>query len=85
MKVRVHNNWPPGHLRTPGYLREKTGEIERKIGLFSNPEQNAYRHAPEQRELLRVRFKMSEVWGANAENPNDEIEAEIYSHWLEAV
>ena len=85
MNVRVHNNWSPGHVRAPGYLREKTGEIERKIGLFSNPEQNAYRHAPEQRELLRVRFKISEVWGANAENSNDEIEAEIYSHWLEAV
>ena len=85
MKVRVHNNWPPGHVRTPGYLRGKTGEIERTIGLFNNPEQNAYRHEPERQELLRVRFKMSEVWGANAENPNDLIEAEIYSHWLEVV
>ena len=85
MKVRVHNNWPPGHVRIPGYLRGKTGEIKRKIGLFSNLEQKSYRHAPEQKELLRVRFKMSEVWGADAENPNDEIEAEIYSHWLEAV
>ena len=83
MKVRVHSHWPPGHIRTPAYLRGKQGEIEREIGLFNNPEQNAYRLASEQRALVRVRFTMAEVWGDGAETPDDVIEAEIYAHWLE--
>ena len=83
MKVRVHNNWPPGHIRTPAYLRGKVGEVERDIGLFNNPEQNAYRLPPHEQNLVRVRFTMSEVWGEAAEAPDDAIEAEIYAHWLE--
>ena len=83
MKVRVLRQWPPGHVRTPGYLRGKVGTIERSIGIFNNPEQNAYRLTPTKNRLLRVRFQMSEVWGIKAENPDDVVEAEIYEHWLE--
>jgi hypothetical protein len=43
MKVRVKSHWPPGHIRTPAYLRGKIGHIERRIGLFNNPEDSAYR------------------------------------------
>ena len=85
MKVRVHDHWPPGHVRTPAYLRGKVGEIERNIGPFNNPELNAYRRPAVQHDLVRVRFKMSELWGDAAENPDDELEAEIYSHWLEVL
>ena len=83
MKVRVLRQWPPGHVRTPGYLRGKVGTIERSVGTFHNPEQNAYRLTPTKHRLLRIRFEMSEVWGLKAENPDDVIEAEIYEHWLE--
>jgi nitrile hydratase len=83
VKVRVLEQWPPGHVRTPGYLRGKVGVIERTIGNFNNPEQNAYHLKPNQPLLRRVRFKMSEVWGNKAEKPDDVIEAEIYEHWLE--
>lgn len=85
MKVRVLDRWPPGHIRTPAYLRGKIGEVERDIGPFGNPEQNAYRRPVAKKNLLRVRFTMAEVWGPKAENPNDVIEAEIYAHWLEPV
>ena len=85
MKVRVLSQWPPGHVRTPGYLRGKIGTIERSVGTFNNPEQNAYRLTPTKNRLLRVRFRMSEVWGPRAENPDDVVEAEIYEHWLEPL
>ncbi len=80
--VRVKDRWPPGHARTPAYLRGKCGIVERSCGMFNNPEQNAYRLKPDGRELLRVRFTMAEVWGDAAENPDDILEAEIYEHWL---
>ncbi len=82
-RVRVRNDMPPGHIRTPAYLRGKSGVIERTLGPFANPEQLAYRHNGEALALHRVRFTMAEVWGAAAETPTDTIEAEIYAHWLE--
>ena len=85
MKVRVKSHWPPGHIRTPGYLRGKIGQIERRIGLFNNPEEAAYRQTVAQRELVRVRFRMDEILGARAERGEDVIEAEIYAHWLEPI
>lgn len=83
--VRVRAMMPPGHVRTPSYLRGKTGFIEREIGPFANPEKLAYGLEAEKQVLYRVRFTMKEVWGARAENPGDTIDAEIYAHWLEEV
>ena len=84
-KVRVLDAMPPGHVRTPTYLRGKIGTIERQLGPFPNPEDLAYRHNGDPLPLYRVHFTMADVWGANAENPNDTLEAEIYAHWLEKV
>jgi len=84
-QVRVKTMMPPGHVRTPAYLRGKCGVIERELGDFSNPERAAYRLKSEMQPLVRVRFSMAEVWGEAAENPDDTLDAEIYAHWLEKV
>jgi len=84
-KVRVSHAMPPGHVRTPAYLRGKTGLIERALGAFPNPEDLAYRQKANSIALHRVRFCMSEIWGDTAENPTDTLEAEIYAHWLECI
>jgi len=82
-KVRVKPLMPPGHVRTPHYLRGKTGTIERSLGAFPNPEDLAYGHKAKALPLHRVRFTMAEVWGEAVENPSDTLDAEIYEHWLE--
>jgi len=84
-RVRVRTMAPPGHVRTPFYLRGKHGVIERALGPFPNPEQTAYGLPGEARDLYRVRFTMAEVWGEAAENPDDLLEAEIFAHWLEPL
>lgn len=84
-KVRIKSIYPPGHVRAPYYLRGKTGEIEREIGPFGNPEQLAYGLKAEKKTLYRVRFTMAELWGGAAEAPTDTVDAEIYAHWLEEV
>ena len=84
-EVRVKRYAPPGHVRTPYYLRGKCGVVERVLGPFPNPEQLAYGHTPTPTSLFRVRFSMSEVWGDEIENLGDSIEAEIYAHWLEKL
>lgn len=83
MKMRVKAMFPPGHVRTPFYLRGKTGVVERTLGSFPNPEALAYGQEAEDQTLYRLRFTMAEIWGAAAENPEDTLDAEIYAHWLE--
>lgn len=84
-RVRVKSLCPPGHVRTPWYLRGKTGVIERALGEFGNPERQAYGHIGERKALYRVRFTMAEIWGPQAEHPDDTLDAEIYEHWLERL
>ncbi len=76
---------PPGHVRTPWYLRGREGVIERALGAFPNPEALAYRQPAQPVDLYRVRFTMAEIWGDAAERPEDTIDAEIYAHWLEPL
>jgi len=84
-QVRVKTMMPPGHVRTPSYLRGKTGWIERRLGAFGNPEELAYGRGGDKRDLLRVRFTMGEIWGDTAERADDTLDAEIFAHWLEPV
>ncbi|MGR3314704.1 SH3-like domain-containing protein [Roseovarius indicus] len=84
-RVRVKSMMPPGHVRAPAYLRGKTGEIERELGSFANPEQLAYGLEAQKHPLYRVRFTMAEIWGDRAEHPTDTVDAEIYGHWLERL
>jgi nitrile hydratase beta subunit-like protein len=81
--VMVLRRFPPGHRRTPSYIRGKTGEIERICGAFPNPEELAYGFDGEPKKVLyRVRFRQKDVWPDYGGAANDIIEMEIYEHWL---
>ena len=82
-RVRIRDLSPPGHIRTPHYLRGKSGVIERALGQFENPEQRAYALPAPRKQLYRVRFSMAELWGDAAETSSDTLDAEIYEHWIE--
>src|SRR5437879_5183760 len=75
---------PLGHVRTPYYIRGKTGVIERILDVFPNPEEKAYGRSglPGQR-LYRVRFPQKEVWPDYDGPPEDTVDVELYHHWLE--
>jgi len=72
-----------GHVRTPHYVRNHTGVIERYCGAFPNPEQRARgdKNAP-RTELYRVQFRQCDLWPAYAGEPEDTLEIEVYEHWL---
>ena len=83
-RVLVRRAFPPGHIRTPWYIRGKSGVIERICGEFGNPEELAYgRDGTPKQPLYRVRFRQNEVWDDYAESPSDTIDVEIFEHWLE--
>jgi len=80
--VRIKSGSAPGHIRTPVYLRNKIGFIERICGHFGAPERLAYRHRDTSIPLYRVRVMMSDIW-EETENPADTLDVEIFEHWLE--
>jgi nitrile hydratase len=85
-RVRVRRASPPGHVRTPWYIRGRTGEVERLCGAFANPEELAYnRDGLPRQPLYRVRFRQREVWPDYGGPDRDTIDIEIYQHWLEEV
>ena len=81
-RVRVRFEDRPGHIRTPWYIRGKTGWIERVYGDFLNPESLAFgRDGLPERTLYLVAFNQSDVWG-KAVDYKDKVLVDIYEHWL---
>ena len=82
--VRVRAAFPPGHVRTPHYLRGRRGVVESIAGRFANPEELAYgRDGLPRRALYRVRFRQGELWPDYAGSPADTAVVDLYEHWLE--
>jgi hypothetical protein len=82
-RVRVRKVDSIGHIRTPHYIRGKSGVVERFAGYFRNPEELAYGRSGEpKRALYRVRFEQAHVWPGYEGAPGDTIDIDIYEHWL---
>lgn len=82
--VTVRRTYPPGHIRTPYYIRGKSGVVERICGSFANPEELAFgRNGLPTLPLYRVRFAQRQVWPDYSGGAGDTVEIEIYEHWLE--
>ena len=83
-QVSVRHGNPPGHVRTPYYIRGKSGVVERICGEFRNPEELAYCRSGEPKQVLyRIRFSQNQVWPGYAGPDGDTIDIELYEHWLE--
>ena len=82
--VRVRFAAPPGHIRTPWYIRGRAGVVERLCGSFGNPEELAYNRPGTPRQpLYRVRFRQAQIWPDYRGAGTDTVDIEIYQHWLE--
>jgi nitrile hydratase len=81
--VRVRTAHPPGHVRTPFYIRGRNGVVEGVAGDFADPEELAYgRDGLPTRTLYRVRFRQTELWPDYAGSPGDTLVADLFDHWL---
>lgn len=83
-RVRVDDRYPPGHIRTPYYIRGKSGVVADMVGAFANPEDLARGGdgLPE-RPLYRVRFRQTVAWTDYGGDKGDTVDIEIFEHWLE--
>jgi nitrile hydratase len=82
-RVTILDLGKPGHVRTPLYVRGKTGVIDHYCGAFENPEERAYGrlgrgHVP----LYRVRLRQCDLWPGYDGDAADTLVLEIYHHWL---
>jgi nitrile hydratase len=83
-RVRVRSLHPPGHIRTPHYLRGRDGVVESLAGHHANPEELAYGRDGLPREALyRVRFEQRALWPDYGGAAGDSVVADLYEHWLE--
>ncbi len=84
VRVKVRAAFPPGHVRTPYFLRGKQGEIDSLAGEFPNPEELAYgRPGLPRLALYRVVFRQPDLWPTYSGPPGDTLVADIFEHWLE--
>ncbi len=82
--VRVRRAYPPGHVRTPYYLRGHAGTVERVLDTFPNPEERAQgRDGTPYQRLYRVRFALTDLWPEYPSPSGDTLDVEVYEHWLE--
>ena len=84
-RVKVKFEDRPGHLRTPWYIRGKSGRIERVYGDFLNPELLAFgKDGLPKKTLYQVAFDYGDVFG-KLQGAKDKVLVDIYDHWLETL
>jgi hypothetical protein len=85
-RVRVREDFPPGHIRTPVYVRGKEGVVKRKFGKFPNPEVLALgRDGLPAKTLYEVRFRQKDLWPDYRGSDTDTLDIDIYEHWLAKI
>ena len=84
--VRIRDDNPDHHHRTPWFVKGKTGRIADICGTFRNPETRAYGGTglPKQ-PVYRVEFNQSDLWENHTNKPLDKILIDIYQNWLEPI
>ena len=85
-RVRIRAEDKPGHVRTPSYVKGKTGWVEAMLGEFRNPEALAYGDLQASKlPLYKVGFRQADVWEGYAGPARDALYLDIYEHWLEPI
>jgi nitrile hydratase subunit beta len=84
--VRVAERVHEGHHRTPGYIKGRTGTVERTQGRFLDPETRAYGgDGKPARPLYLVGFELGDLWPGYHGGGHDRLLVDVFEHWLERV
>jgi nitrile hydratase subunit beta len=66
-RVRVRDDFVPGHVRMPGYIRGKTGVVVGESPAYPFPDAHAHSIAAEDEPTYDVRFRAEDLWPGSAE------------------
>ena len=84
--VQVRAAFPPGHVRTPFFVRGKSGRVTEILGPYGNPEELAYGRSGEPAPpLYRVIFETASLWDDYQGAAKDTTLVDIYENWLDPV
>lgn len=84
-RVRIADRTPPVHHRVPSYVKGMTGVVERVCGLHGEPEKFIRGDGEPRRRIYRVRIPQDRLWRDYRGAEGDDLEIEIFEHWLEAA
>jgi len=82
-QVRIADRTPPVHHRVPAYAKGQVGVIERVCKLHGEPEKFIRGDGKPAQRLYRVRIPQSGLWQGYDGTAGDDLDIEIFEHWLE--
>lgn len=82
-RVRIADRTPNVHHRVPAYAKGRMGTIERVCGVHGQPEHFIRGDGGPLTRLYRVRIPQTDLWPAYSGAAHDQLEIEIFEHWLE--
>jgi nitrile hydratase beta subunit len=66
-RVRVRNDFVPGHVRMPGYIRGKVGIVVAESPVYPFPDAHAHSIEAEDEPTYDVRFRSEDLWPGNSD------------------
>ena len=66
-RVRVRDDYVPGHVRMPGYIRGKTGVVVSESPAYPFPDAHAHVLAAQDEPTYDVRFRSEDLWPQSAD------------------
>ena len=66
-RVRVKEDYVPGHIRMPGYIRGKVGVVVRETPAYPYPDAHAHGVEAQDEPTYDVRFRAEDLWPGGAE------------------
>ncbi|MCI0808270.1 MAG: nitrile hydratase subunit beta [Chloroflexi bacterium] len=83
-RVRVRDETPRHHHRTPQYVKARRGRVVEFIGAYLNSETRAHGGDGLPRvPMYRVEFDMTELWSEYTASATDKVWIDLYEHWIE--
>lgn len=83
-QVIARNLNPPGHTRSPRYVRGHRGTIFRDWGAFALPDSNAHGLGANRQHCYSVGFSGRELWGTDRPR-NEHVFVDLWEDYLEPV
>ena len=82
-RVRVKEDYVPGHIRMPGYIRGKIGVVVRETPAYPFPDAHAHGVAAADEPTYDVSFRAEDLW-PNCADPAL-VHAGVFQSYLERV
>ncbi len=82
-KVRVRDDYVPGHVRMPGYIRGRTGTVVGESPAYPFPDAHAHAIESQDEPTYDVRFRTEDLWPNSSDSAL--VHVGVFQSYLERV